>query len=191
MSTLILDGRATNDKFTDSVLAILAEELRNTGEDVEAISVRSYKIAHCTGCFSCWLSTPGRCSINDDGQKIPKSISQNNQIIFFTPVVFGGYHPLLKNAIERSIPVLLPFFNLKKGEMHHPTRSFKHYDLFGVGLFPEEPKPEQDKTFKEHVRRNALNFNSRHTGACTINQDQQPAEIKDALIKLFREKKEP
>ena len=133
------------------------------------IDLAGKRIADCTGCFRCWTKTPGECAIKDDAPAITALMATSDRIVFFCPVVFGGFHPDLKRAIERSISLLLPFMRVYKGEMHHNVRYGKKYQLCGVGILDRED-PEGAASFRKRIERLSLNFNGEIYYAGTINR---------------------
>jgi hypothetical protein len=51
------------------------------------------KLAHCLGCFGCWLKTPGMCVEDDAGRQVARAIVQSDTTVLYTPATFGGYSP--------------------------------------------------------------------------------------------------
>jgi len=46
-------------------------------------------LGSCTGCFQCWLKTPGLCVIDDDGRLLAGKFIQSDLVVLLTPVTFG------------------------------------------------------------------------------------------------------
>ena len=117
MRAVVLNGARTEDAPEDDTVNLLSEvitsELQRSGFEVDNIVLREKRIASCTGCFGCWLRTPGKCLIDDDGRKVAEKAIQSNLLVYLTPVTFGGYSSELKKALDRmACSNLLPF--LKK-----------------------------------------------------------------------------
>src|SRR6187549_1422785 len=55
----ILDGTRPGDKNLEPLLAVLKDQLKRTGAEVHTFTLREIKLAHCIGCFGCWVETPG------------------------------------------------------------------------------------------------------------------------------------
>ncbi|MFX1462799.1 MAG: flavodoxin family protein [Promethearchaeota archaeon] len=155
MKTLLLDGSLKND--FDMIRSSIKEELEKNGFEVETILLRDIKVAACQGDFECWLQTPGECKIDDDGRDIAKKMVQNDLVIHFTPITFGGYSSELKKVLDRFIPDILPFFTKRSGETHHKYRYEKRSSIIAVGV-SNEPNEEKESIFKELVYRNSLNM---------------------------------
>lgn len=82
--------------------------------------LREMKLAHCLGCFNCWVKTPGMCVEADAGRDIAKAVIRSDVAVLLTPVTFGGYSPELKKTFDRFIQLISPFFQMDHGEVHHP-----------------------------------------------------------------------
>jgi hypothetical protein len=125
MKVLALNSSArTGDvSKTEIVLDYLVEGMRDAGADVEIINLRKKKINYCIGCFTCWTKTPGRCLHKDDMTKeiLPKYLDCDLAIMA-TPLFHYTVNALMKTFIERTLPIALPFFELRDGVTRHPLR---------------------------------------------------------------------
>jgi multimeric flavodoxin WrbA len=156
MKALILNGARDADPVITAVESSIIKLLGEKGWEVEAIALREKDIAGCLGCFGCWVKTPGICVIDDYGRETTKKIIQSNLMIWLTPVTFGGYSSELKKALDRSIPVLLPYFESYKGQIHHKMRYDTYPKLVVIGTEPLNA--EQEEIFLALTERNALNL---------------------------------
>lgn len=186
MQTIILNGCSRNDEYAQSALAVLIDELGEIGNPPQVIDLEGLRIADCNGCFGCWTRTPGECVIRDDAPAVTAKLAFADRIIFFCPVVFGGFHPGVKRVIERSISLLLPYMRVYQGELHHPPRYNREYELCGIGIL-DRSDPEGAASFRERLRRLSLNFNGRRfsAGALVRSEALDAARIR-AMID-FRE----
>lgn len=173
MPTLLLNGCSRNDIYARSALELLTAVLGEGGEPPRVIDLEGLRIADCNGCFGCWTKTPGECVIRDDAPAVTALLAHAGRIVFFCPVVFGGFSPELKRVIERSISLLLPFMRVYHGELHHPPRYGREYELCGVGIL-NRPDPEAAACFRERVRRLSLNYNGRRFSAGTLVRGEAP-----------------
>jgi hypothetical protein len=79
------------------------------------------------GCFGCWVKTPGECVIKDDIGSINRAVMNSDVVVYLCPIVFGQYSANIKNAIDRWLPNMLPFFVTRPdGSTMHPRR----YDTY-------------------------------------------------------------
>ncbi|TXT59479.1 MAG: Multimeric flavodoxin WrbA [Promethearchaeota archaeon] len=157
MKALLLNGmRDLNVEITqihDKTMFLL----RTFQFHVNDVPLKDRKIAPCLGCFECWVKTPGICKINDYGQKLAELMVQSDLVIHLTPITFGGYSSKLKAVIDRSIPIILPFFRKHKGEIHHKQRYKNRACLIVIG-YQENGVYHNEETFKKLIYRNSLNM---------------------------------
>jgi len=154
---VILDGCGLHDEDLAPVLGALSDVLRRDGFQLQTIPLRETKLAHCLGCFGCWVKTPGMCVEDDAGREIAKAVIQSDTTVFFTPVTFGGYSPELKKMIDRFIPLISPYFQIEHGEVHHPPRYARRPRLMMVGV-QKHANSHEAHIFKTLAGRNAINF---------------------------------
>jgi multimeric flavodoxin WrbA len=165
MRAVILNGSKTEDDTLDLLSDIIVALVERSGYEVDNITLRDQKIASCTGCFGCWLRTPGTCVIDDDGRKVAEKAIRSNLLVYLTPVTFGGYSSELKKAVDRiACSKLLPFLTKIGGEVHHPSRYEKTPTLVVLGVLPSRER-ESEELFETLVARNAINMHTRaHSG---------------------------
>ena len=184
MRTTILDAGAAGDGFAAAVRDALVGRFGRDSE-TQVIRPAGRRIADCTGCFGCWLKTPGICVIDDDCRPITRQIARADRLVFLTPVVFGGYHPDVKAVLERSIGILTPFFRVFRGEMHHPLRARgKAYEFVAIGIQDAEDE-EAAASFRQRAWRNALNFNGLRWQAVCLARSAGTAAAAGALERLL------
>ncbi len=154
---VILDGAGSGDRDLSPILDLLSHVLREDGAQIETFPLREMKLAHCLGCFSCWVKTPGICVEADAGREIAKAIVRSDVTVLFTPVTFGGYSPELKKMVDRFVQIASPFFHMDHGEVHHPPRYAHRPRLLVVGV-QRHPNPYEAHIFKTLAGRNAINM---------------------------------
>jgi multimeric flavodoxin WrbA len=96
--------------------------------------------APCTGCYDCWLKTPGTCKINDCLKNSGSLLGQSEQTVLISQNCYGGYSGQVKKVLDRSISGSLPFFTYRSWKMRH-TRRYKinreHLTVILYGEFLE------------------------------------------------------
>ena len=157
MKALILDGFRHDDAGAELMPQIVESEFAKRGWSSERLVLRDMAIAPCKGCFSCWVTTPGECGIEDAGRDVARKMIQSDFMVFLTPVTLGGYSSTLKKAIDRLIPNVLPFYRVVGGEVHHAPRYEKYPRLGAIGVIPQS-NSEVSKLFNKLVKRNSVNF---------------------------------
>ncbi|MCJ7526152.1 MAG: flavodoxin family protein [Candidatus Aminicenantes bacterium] len=191
MKAVFLKGSppAGRDLLCNRAAAAVISIMNARGWQVKAFALAGMEIKPCRGCFSCWVKTPGRCVISDDDQEpILQAWAGADLIAFLTPITFGGYAPELKKAMDRIIPVLLPFFMQIRGETHHPQRYPHRRSLLAIGTQKQEDA-ESENVFCQLVQRNALNMGDVQVSTLVFSGDVSLAEIEKRLggEPLFRE----
>jgi multimeric flavodoxin WrbA len=169
MKVLILDGGPGDARGAAcrTIAAAVADGARDRGHTVTAFALDAMTIQPCRGCFACWLKHPGTCAIKDDQEPVLRALAGGDIFVWITPARFGGYGSALKKALDRSIPILLPYFTTRHGEAHHPLRYEKRRALLVLGTLPR-PDAEAERIFHHLAGRNALNLAAVHTASVVV-----------------------
>jgi len=115
--------RGEGQSKTELMLNSLLEGMRDAGADVEVVALREKKIKNCIGCFTCWTKSPGLCIHKDDMTNgLLEKWQQSDIAVYATPLYNYTMTALLKTFLERTLPSVLPFFEIHEGRMFHPLR---------------------------------------------------------------------
>ena len=132
MKYLLINGNPYNDrKDMDYYIDRLSEAIKSAGHEAQTLVLRGMKIKPCTGCFNCWVKNPGNCVIQDDGNEVSRKYIASDHVILASPLIMGFLSSLLKNAMDRNIPLVHPHLEDVDGEVHHKKR----YDKYPVISF--------------------------------------------------------
>jgi hypothetical protein len=159
MKALILNGGGPAKPFGD-IAARAGAWLAGRGMTAASFDLTAMDIRPCRGCFACWTKTPGLCFQKDAMADVLPHLAHADVVVWITPIAYGGYGYHLKKALDRSIPVLLPFFVKIGAEVHHPMRYGTEPRLAAIGVLPAEDAPSE-RLFSELVGRNAINMHAR------------------------------
>jgi len=154
MRAVILNGADQARDRTDRTAADLEARYVADGAEVRHFILRDQVVGHCQGDFDCWIRTPGRCRIKDEGQQIERAVHEADVVAMTTPVVFGGYGPHLKKATDRLIPLILPFFARTADLTHHAHRYARLPAIAAIG----SGDPADEALFSAFVEAQALNL---------------------------------
>ncbi|MHC1753950.1 MAG: flavodoxin family protein [Methanosarcina sp.] len=123
MKVLAINSSPRMDKGNTSlILNPFLEGMREAGAEVELFYTENLNINPCTGELNCWFKTPGECFHNDDMKILYPKIAEADVMVFATPVYSDGVTGPMKNLIDRMIPLVQPFFELRDDHCRHPAR---------------------------------------------------------------------
>jgi multimeric flavodoxin WrbA len=107
---------------TAAIMIPFLEGMEEAGAEVELFYTRNLQIHPCQGDLACWANTPGMCSQKDDMEMLLPKLADADIWVFATPVYVDGMPGPLKNIVDRAIPLVQPFFELRDGHCRHPLR---------------------------------------------------------------------
>jgi putative sterol carrier protein len=150
--------RADGTSKTGIMLDALTKGMVEAGADVETIPLRRKKVNHCVGCFTCWTKTPGVCVHKDDmtNEVYPKWLAADLAVLA-TPLYHFTVNATMKAFIERTLPVVEPFFQRVDGRTWHPRRHQPPKTVFlSVAGFPEAAVFDQLSSYVNFLFRDGL-----------------------------------
>ena len=193
MDVLLIDASPADDCRTAEAADALALEVEAGGGAVERRRLADLDLRACTGCFGCWVKTPGECVIADDGRALAASVIASDVFALVTPVRFGTYGSLGKSALDRMNPLILPFFKRINGETHHGQRypRFPRYVVLGTSaLADKRALSAETAVFGRLVGRNAINLHCPSYASALVGPSDDPAVIAARMIEAVRCSKE-
>ena len=141
---------------------IMVEEFlsgaKEGGAEVENIFLAKKEIKHCLGCFKCWTKTPGKCIIKDDMEELMSKFISADIVVFATPLYVDNVTGIMKNFMDRLVPLADPHFEKDKdGECQH----LKRFEKGPAGIvaisncgFPEQSHFQVLKLLFKRIARN-------------------------------------
>jgi len=132
--------RGAGQSKTGIMLNSLIDGMRQAGAEVAVVSLGEKTLRPCAGCFSCWTKTPGTCIHKDDMTRelFPQWL-ESDLVVYASPLYHYTVNSVMKGFIERTLPVLEPFFIPKGDRTVHPLRhQAPKVVLLSVAGFPEE-----------------------------------------------------
>jgi multimeric flavodoxin WrbA len=140
MKVLAFNSSPKEKAGTASILTPFLEGMGQAGAEVELFFLRKLDIKPCLGDFACWLETPGQCVHKDDMQMLYPKLAASDIIVFATPVYVDGMTGTMKMLLDRFVPLVLPFIEIRDGHCRHPFRHTSNpakVVLVSVCGFPE------------------------------------------------------
>jgi multimeric flavodoxin WrbA len=113
---------------TDVMLREFLKGAQSKGAETETVYLKKLNIGHCTGCYGCWVKTPGKCVIKDDMADLLEKVRQCDLLVLATPVYVYSMTSFMKAFMDRMLPLIEPHF-VKEGDCYkHPSRYKRKYD---------------------------------------------------------------
>ena len=181
MRMTILNGEPDAASPFHAYLETLTNRLLALGHAVTKLDLRDLDLKGCTGCWNCWVNTPGECSKRDDSAIVCRAVLGADLLLLASPMTMGFTTALLKRAADQMVPLVHPYFVVEGGEIHHRAR-YAHYPVFALLL---SAGPDSDAEDVEITRamwsRMARNIKSRL--AWTAVAEGNAEEVADELAR--------
>ena len=100
---LIITTSLRNKSNSDILASKVAEGIKDSGNNVEIISLKGKTIKFCIGCFSCQKT--GQCVLKDDAKEIIEKMRVADSIVFATPIYYYEMSGQMKTLLDRSNPL--------------------------------------------------------------------------------------
>jgi multimeric flavodoxin WrbA len=177
-----LNGNPNPASDFQNYLQALAQRLTASGHAVTQLDLAGLDLKGCSGCFGCWVKTPGKCVKRDDSERVCRAAISADLLLLASPLVMGFTTALLKRAADQMIPLIHPYFVIEGGEAHHRSR-YAHYPKFGLLLGADRGSDAEDIEITTAIwKRTARNLKSRM--AFTAVADRAPEEVADEIALL-------
>ncbi|EFQ23094.1 multimeric flavodoxin WrbA [Aminomonas paucivorans DSM 12260] len=188
MKILLLDGESREGQTPTfrGRREALARALERRGHEVRVLVLREKTIRPCVGCFRCWIATPGTCVHSDDGPELLRAILETDVLVLVSPLAMGFFTATLKGAMDRCIPLALPYLERRGGELHHPPRYGERPVPALLAYEPEADTEEEDhRILAAYMERLSRNRNAPDGGAWSLERGEEAiADAVDALQRI-------
>lgn len=114
----------------------------------------------CTGCFGCWVKTPGRCVIHDGYEDTGIALGKCTELILISQCCYGSVSPFVKAVLDRAISYVHPDFVLRGGEMHH-RRRYQNIIMLSAYFYGDAVTETEKETARKLIAANADNYDGR------------------------------
>ncbi len=179
MRIVILNGEPDPASAFEAYLCELKYRLVAMGHETTKLDLASLDLKGCSGCFGCWVKTPGECVKRDDSATVCRAAINADLLLLASPMKMGFTTALLKRAADQMIQLIHPYFVVEGGEVHHRAR-YAHYPEFGLLLGVDEDTDAEDIEITTAMwGRMARNMKSRL--AFTAVADRSAEEVADEL----------
>jgi len=133
MRIAILNGEPDAASAFDLHLHQIAARLAAQGHAVSTLDLRELDLKGCSGCWACWVKTPGECQKRDDSALVCRTAIAADLLVLASPMSMGFTTALLKRAADQLIPLIHPYVEIEGGEAHHRAR-YAHYPVLSLLL---------------------------------------------------------
>jgi multimeric flavodoxin WrbA len=159
MKITVFNGSPRMENGNTHILVnAFADGARKTGATVENIFLTRKSIHPCTGCYSCWFKTPGKCIFNDDMTGLIQSFLDSDLVVFASPVYVDNVTGILKNFVDRLIPMGDPHWEKdENGECRH-IRTYEKPEYMGIISNCGFPEQSHFQVLRVWIKRIARNF---------------------------------
>lgn len=123
------------------------------------LNLAELKVRDCTGCWSCWWKTPGRCIFHDLDEFYRRYLAAD-RAVFFAVVKKGFVSGNMKTLFDRLIPLYLPYITYETGESMHLKRydSYPDAEFYYDGHFPDA---NSRQIFESYIKRVFYQFHTK------------------------------
>jgi multimeric flavodoxin WrbA len=182
MRITILNGEPDAAKPFHAYLEMLTNRLLTLGHAVTKLDLAALDLKGCTGCFGCWVKTPGECAKRDDSATVCREVLGADLLLLASPMTMGFTTALLKRGADQMIQLIHPYFVVEGGEIHHRAR-YAHYPVFALLLGPGEDSDAEDVEITRTMwGRMARNMKSRLAWSGVANGNAE--EVADELTRV-------
>jgi multimeric flavodoxin WrbA len=187
MKITILNGNSdTLNTAFEEYLQRLKTQLEASQHQVKLLPLREMDIRYCIGCFGCWVKTPGECFAQDLSSQVLTAVLHSDFTVWASPLVMGYPSAVLKRMMDKSIPLIHPYFVVDHNEAHHRAR-YGHYPRLGLLLGREADTDDEDiRIVTDMFSRTALNMKSQLE--FSLLTDRSVDEVAQAITSRKRKK---
>lgn len=131
---------AGRSSATGRILTAFLKGAEEAGAETELCHLADYEIKQCRGCFTCWFQTPGRCALQDGMEPLLRAYLASDVVCFGSPVYSWNMTALLKNFVDRLVPLKSPCLVQERGDfdMADAVKRPKKYVAVSNCGFPGE-----------------------------------------------------
>ncbi len=123
MNVLLVNGSPRGAQGNTAILdRAFLEGAAEEGAACETVYLKDKTINYCTGCYTCWMKTPGVCIHRDDMPELLDKMRTANVMVFSTPLYIYTVSGLMKDFLDRILPLVHPFIDIRDGLCGHPAR---------------------------------------------------------------------
>lgn len=167
MKIFILDGCKTKNENVYNKINNYYKD-----SDITWFRVLDNSISYCTGCWSCWVKTPGRCVHRDDTHNMLTGIINSDLFINLTENSLGFMTSDSKRAIDKMVTLIHPYIDIVEDECHHLNR-YDEFPKIGLIFIDKLSDVTDFDRLSKITSREALNFRTEHVFSVHVTDDKE------------------
>ena len=157
MNAFIISDKDYQTETFRRLNELVSSFLKEKGFQMEYQEIGRKDLLPCMGCFGCWIKEPGECVMKDGMAEINRKCMNSDVVVYLSPVIFGQFSANIKNAIDRWLPNILPFFiSRPDGSTMHPARYETYPVQFIIG-YGEDISEEDARLFVDITKKHRSN----------------------------------
>ena len=141
--------------------------------DAELFDIADTAIHKCTGCWSCWVITPGHCVFKDLDRYYHAYVTSDRLTLFLKPEC-GFVSVKFKMLMDRMCPLFMPYIQFSDGGSWHMKR-YERYPDISVYYEDNFSSDDERKNFCDYIRWVFVQF---HSENITISPISDFTEVK-------------
>lgn len=147
---------------------IVSEYEVNLKNYEDIMNINEVAFHGCTGCWSCWWRTPGKCAFKDLEQYYTNYINADT-VVYFLDTNLGFVSSKIKKLFDRMIPLFLPYSNFHTGEsMHHPR--YEKYPAIKIYYKDTDLLDNEKTVLEEYLHRTFYQFHSKDISVLPLSE---------------------
>jgi len=99
MNTVFIIDKDQKTELSEDLKAKLCKIFDDKGYQIETVELGKNEVFPCLSCFQC---VTGECVSKDTVNQIRKNVQRYDLTVYLTPVLFGHFSSVIKNAIDRG-----------------------------------------------------------------------------------------
>ena len=113
MSKILVITTSLRAKSNSDILAKrMTEGAKDSGHEVELISLKGKTVKYCIGCFACQKTH--KCIQKDDAVEIAEKMKNADTLVFVTPIYYYEMSGQMKTLLDRMNPLYSSDYDFRK-----------------------------------------------------------------------------
>jgi multimeric flavodoxin WrbA len=181
MEYTIINGCDTNSLLQTEVTKKI-NTIMDENKTSHWFDLKEHKLHYCRGCDYCQNVNPGICVTKDIQNEILKNYICSDIVIVITPINFGCCNYQVKNFIERTQPLFLPYQIAKNGHSIMKARYEKYPELKFIGI-QENEENDSTKKFIDFIEKCNLSEASPRVDVKIVTKQADVDSLSDYIVK--------